>query len=198
MRYIVAVLLVVVLTVAPAVAGMNPECKFFVTFADTSSVTYQNLADGARVDPVMYTAFDAHFGILDYGCFTTISFMIENTPGMSSPVAYDNLLPGNLAIGAYETGVTLASTIQLDSSVQGPFYFFATGHYFYLNVPGEIKIVDHPEFPRWVVSCNDEVDYYCVWQNGGVAMDAVVVEAECYGDVPVESSSWGAIKSLYR
>ena len=194
-----AVLLVVVLAVAPAMAGENLNSKMFVTFADTSLVAdYQGLEDGRRVDPAAYTAFDAYFGLLDYYCFTGICFKVENTPGMSSPAAYDPLLPGGLSIGGFETGVTVVSSLSLDSATYGPFYIVAVGHYFYLDSPGEIVIGDHPDFTRWVVDCNDEHDEYCLWQNGGVGMDPTPVEEDCFGDVPVEASSWGVIKSLYR
>ncbi len=195
MRYMVAVLLVVILGVVPAMAGENLNSKMFVTFADTSTVaTYQEIEDGRRIDPVAYTAFDAYFGLLDYYCFTGISFKVENTPGMSSPAAYEPLLPGGLAIGGFETGVTVVSS---ECVVAEP-VVVAVGHYFYLNLPGDIMIVDHPDFPRWVVDCNDQVDFYCLWQNGGVGMDPTPGDAECFGDVPVEASTWGVIKSLYR
>jgi hypothetical protein len=65
-------------------------------------------------------------------------------------------------------------------------------------VPGDILILDHPDFPRWVVDCNDQVDSYCVFINGGVCKDPVDGEEGCDGVVPVEASSWGGIKALYR
>jgi hypothetical protein len=196
MRHIVAVLLVVVLAVGVSAAGQNPDCKVFVTFADTSAMNYAALTN--RLDPAAYTAFDAYFGILDYYCFTAVSFKVGVTAGMSSPGAYDNLMPSGLYIGGFEEGTTAVSSEALYSATEGPFYLFAVGHYFYLDSPGEIKILDHPDFPRWVVDGEDHTNYYCVWRNGGVGMDAAVVEEECFGDVPVEASSWGVIKSLYR
>jgi hypothetical protein len=58
-------------------------------------------------------------------------------------------------------------------------------------------ILDHPDYPRWVIDCQDpgQVFYYCVRSHGGVWKDAVV------GDCPtvaVEDVSWGSIKSMYR
>ncbi len=181
MRTLLAFLLVVAIAV-PAFAGDNPAIQMYVDFEDGGYVH--------RADPAMYTAFDAFFMVDTFVGFTTISFMVGNTPGMSTLVAYDNLLPGNLAIGAYETGITLAST---ECMTVAPLAV-AVGHYFYLNVPGDIQILDHPEFPRWVVDCNDQVDYYCVLINGGVHQDPI--EGDCGS--PVENSSWGGIKALYR
>ena len=191
MKYVMAVLLVVVLAVSVSTADQNSNCKVFVTFA-SSPTDYAGMTN--RADPASYTAFDAYFGILDYQCFTAVSFMVGVTPGMSSPGSYEALLPGGMSIGAFEAGTTVGST---ECVVAGP-VAVGVGHYFYLNVPGDIMILDHPDFPRWVVDCNDAVDSYCVFMNGGVCKDAELGEVGCDGISAVEASSWGGIKALYR
>ncbi len=75
------------------------------------------------------------------------------------------------------------------------FVCLCSGSMFYLGVPGTVNIIDHPDYPRWVVDCNDEVDFYCLLNNGGVLMDAPET-GECIS--PVEESTWGGIKALYR
>ena len=186
MRTLLAFLLVVAIAV-PAFAGDNPSVRLYVDF-DPGMYIH-------RVDPAMYTAFDAYFMLDCFTGITGVSFMVSNTPGMSSPAAYEPLLPGGLAIGGFETGVTVVSS---ECVVVEP-VAVAVGHYFYLNLPGDIMIVDHPDFPRWVVDCNDQVDPYCVFMHGGVAKDAIVGDPGCDGVInPVENSSWGGIKALYR
>mgnify|MGYP001823059629 CR=1 FL=1 len=133
-----------------------------------------------------------HFMELGGNGWTTISFRLNNVlaeyPGVVATQAFTNLLPGNLAIGDPfdATGVTIASTeCLLDSQP------IAIGYASYLYLGGSytISILDHGDYPRWVVDCQDpgQVFYY----------DAVG-EGYVNGGSPVEDVSWGAIKSMYR
>ena len=149
------------------------------------------------VYPATYSAVDAYVmfsnpGFLFDG-FTTVSFALSVTPGMSSPPAFTPLLPGGLAIGAWDTGITIASTECMTTfPVQiGRLSFVYTG------VPGDVAIIDHPDYPRWIVDCDEpgEVFEYCVYWNGGVGKPGVV--GDC-GVSPVENVTWGAVKSMYR
>ena len=69
---------------------------------------------------------------------------------------------------------------------------------FYLGGSCSIEILDHDEYPRWVVDCDDpwEIDEYCVYMNGSIG-GAELPPGDCEF-TPVEDASWGAIKSLYR
>jgi hypothetical protein len=69
---------------------------------------------------------------------------------------------------------------------------------FYLGGDCSLEIVDHLEYPRWVVDCSDpgEVDYYCVYMNGSIG-EAVAPAGDCPG-TPVEPATWGSIKAMYR
>ncbi len=199
MKYFVTALVVVVMVAGASVAGLNPDCKVFVTF-DGDAEDYLDCENGARVDPTAFTAGTVYFGMLDYASWTTISIKMEIDDGVSSPASYTSLLPGGLSIGSWESGdgITLSSTRPITPGVDGPFMFFASASVFYLGAAGEVKIIDHVGYPRWVVDSESEVDYYCVWTNGGVLMDPTPVEPGCFGDTPVEEQTWGAIKALYR
>jgi len=178
-------LLVIALVLAvavPAFAGDNPAVRLYVDF-DPGNYVH-------RADPAMYTAFDAYFMLDTFVGIAAVSFKVGVTPGMSSPGSYEALLPGGMSIGAFEVGTTVGSTECVTTAPVA----VGVGHYFYLNVPGDIEILDHPDFPRWVVDCNDGVDSYCVFINGGVCKDPL--PGDC--GVPVEASSWGGIKALYR
>jgi len=199
MKYFVATLAIVAMLAGSSLAGLNPDCKVFVTFEGTAT-DYAGVQAGARTDPAAYTAVIAYFGMCDYASWTTISLLCSIDAGVSAPAAYTSLLPDQLAIGSFDAspGVTLSSTRAITPGVDGPFMFFAQVDLFALGGAGEVKILDHGDYPRWVVDSNDELDYYCVWQNGGVLMDPTPVEVSCYGDVPVEEQTWGSIKALYR
>jgi hypothetical protein len=125
--------------------------------------------------------------------FTTISFALSITPGMSSPPAFINLLPGGLAIGVWDVGITMAST-QCEVDFPVPIGYLS---FLYLGTPGDIAIIDHPDYPRWIVDCQEpgQVFEYCVYWNGGVGKEGV--QGDC-GVNPVEDTTWGGIKSLYR
>ena len=204
MRYVLIAIAVAAFCV-PAFAqdGGNNTAKVFVTF---TTPTPDNGSVVNRVDPTQYTAFSAYFGITDLGDgMKSISFRASVTPGVSSTPAFVNLLPGDLAIGNWETGVTLASTECMNTdSHPGREYIdpviFARLDLFYLGGVGDVTILDDPEYPRWVVDCTDPPDYnfFCIWTHGGVGKDAEPGDAECEANTPVESQTWGAIKALYR
>jgi hypothetical protein len=72
---------------------------------------------------------------------------------------------------------------------------------FYLGTPGDIMFLYHPEWPGWAVDCAEptpEYDVYCVWMHGGVGKPALEGDEGCYPVVPVEDTTWGAIKAIYR
>jgi len=69
---------------------------------------------------------------------------------------------------------------------------------FYLGGECSLEILDHVEYPRWVVDCSDpgEIDQYCVYMNGSIG-GAVAAAGDCPG-TPVETVTWGSIKAMYR
>ena len=182
----------IVLAVASlAFAGGNPDVKCYVSFDQTGA--------GAPVhqhEMVQYVGFNAYicFTDLDMG-LTTVSFMLNNPqveyPGLFASQSFTNLL--DIIVGDPFTGMSLASTTcrSEDVVVVGYLNLFPTA-------VGDacVNILDDPDFPRSVVDCtqpNGLVDMYFVTANGGLG------GAECPGDiVPVEDSSWGSIKALYR
>ena len=69
---------------------------------------------------------------------------------------------------------------------------------FYLGGACHLEILDHGDYPRWVLDCGDpgEVDEYCVYKNAAIG-GAEVPPGDCES-TPVHAGSWGAIKSMYR
>jgi len=180
-----------------AMAGNNPQAWAYISF-DAAGDFEQN-----AVTPAPYTTVDAYFCIgCSTGGMTTVSFMLNNAmvecPGVMATQNFVNLMPGNLAIGdAYTApGITIASTecMLMDPIIVG------YGTYFYLGGDCTIEILDHVDYPRWVVDCQDpgQVDYYCLAGNGSVGAAVAPAGEDCPCDSPVEDATWGGIKALYR
>ena len=188
------VIAVVAAFVLPATAGYNPDCQVCIDFSGTAN----SWADvQSRVDPVLYETFDAYICIYGINAFSGICFMGYVTPGMSTPGAFTNLLPGDASIGNWDTGIVMVSN---DCHTERFLYVAKLG-FVYLGTPGDVMILDHPDWPRWVMDCHEpfaEVDFYCVWMHGGVGKDALEGDEECFPVVPVEDVTWGSVKALYR
>ncbi len=209
MKYVlIAVAVMVLLVPASALAAGNPEAKLFITF---TTPTPDNASVVNTVYPAAYTAVTAYLGATDLGMgMQGISFMITDVgvdcPGVFAPdPGFTNLLPGDLAIGNYLTGITLASTdcMNVDGDAGREYIdpvIFASISLFYLGGECDVMILDHPEYPRWILDCDDPagVDFYCIWTHGGVNKAALPGDAECDASTPVEAQTWGAIKALYR
>ena len=184
MRTILALLMVAALCV-PAFAGGNPNVKAYVSFDQTGAGGLVH-----QYDMTQYVGFNAYFCFsdLDMG-LTVVSFMINNPqvecPGLFASQAFTNLL--DIIVGDPFTGMSLAST----TCRPGPVEVVGYLNLFPIAV-GDcvVLILDDPDFPRSVVDCtlpNGEVDFYTVLSQGYIG------EAS-----PVEDSSWGSIKALYR
>lgn len=196
MRVVMAVL---TLALVVSVAAGNPS-----VYWPTVGVTFDPTGDWMpRIDPPAYTAGEFYVAVVCPGGDTahnvvTISFALQVDPGVSAPVSYTSLLPGGLAIGDWQTGISLSSTEPVyDAPV-----LVCSGSLFFLGAPGEIRILDHPDYPRWITNSESNVFYYCVETNGGVLMDPVYPGEDCGGwcnnHNAVENANWGAIKALYR
>jgi hypothetical protein len=191
MRTTLVIVMVAVWAISAA-AGDNPDCQMCVDFSGTAT----SWADvQSRIDPALYEPFSAYFCIYGVNAFQGICFTGYVTPGMSGAVAFTSLLPGQLFIGPWDEGITMAST----ECHTERFLYLARLDLIYLGEPGDVMILDHPQWPRWALDCDPaEVDYYCVWMHGGVGKDALEGDEECFPVVPVEDATWGSVKALYR
>ena len=177
--------------VLPATAGSNPDCQVCIDFSGTAT-SWSNVQ--SRIAPDLYEPFDAYICIYGINAFSGISFTGYVTPGMSSNTWFTNLLPGSISIGAWDVGISMAST----ECHTERFVYLAKLDLIYTGTPGDVMILDHPDYPRWVVDCHEpypELDFYCVEAHGTIGA-GVCPESEC--DEPVEDATWGSIKALYR
>ncbi len=196
MKTLLAILVIAAVAVT-ATAGNNPQVYAYISF-DPAGDEAQN-----AVMPAVYTTVDAYLclGCVEGG-MTVISFGLNNVmadcPGVMGTQAFVNLLPGGLMIGDPFDGVgaTIAATecMTMDPVIVG------YGTYFYLGGACCIEIVDHAQYPRGVVDCQDPgvADFYCLAGHGSVGGAECPQGEVCPCGNPVEDATWGGIKALYR
>jgi hypothetical protein len=186
----IAIVSVLVVVVGAGMALANPIIAENI-YIDFDPPNYEH-----RIDPVPYTPFDAYIMVetfFDGPGFTAISFGLSLTPGMSSSTVFEILLPGYVVVGQYETGITITSTDCITADMQP--MPIAVLHCLYTGLPGDIEVTYHPDYPGWIVLCDDSLQVFCVLSHGGVGK--APLGGDCGGN-PVEDVSWGAIKALYR
>ena len=206
MKYLITALALIALC-APAFAqdGDNTTVKAFLHVTQaagpgvpTDNATVANEMPGAAATQTV----DIYFGLTDLTTgFTVISFrltdVVAGCPGVMATQSFVNLMPGNLAIGDPfdATGVTIAST----ECLLAPFQIVGYATCFYLGGACQMEILDHADYPRWVVDCNEpgRMNPYCVWKNAGVGTTAPAGDPGCDANVPVEDATWTSIKALY-
>jgi hypothetical protein len=193
-KFAITVVLLIVILPASAAANPSPLEDFYISF-DPDGGRMHEITPPAFTTVSAYVVADLSETAWGYG-FTTASFRLsdprEDFPGAFPTAAFVNLLPGNLAIGAWNEGITVASTECI------PSWPVVIGRLdcFYLGGPASICILDHPDFPHWVVDCQDpgQVWLYEETVSGRISGGNGI----CDQAAPVEDVSWGAIKSMYR
>ena len=180
-----------------ASGGGNPDVRTYFDFDPPNYVHELSPAPYTTVD--MYLCLDQLDSGMNAICFRTTNLVTE-FPGVFGTQAFMSLLPGDIPIGGWHPwepmGAFVAST-ECNGSADEPLVvgYITT---FYLGGEGWVEILDHPEYPRWVIDCGEpgEFDQYCVYRNVSVG-GAEAPPGDC--DVtPTELTGWGVIKSLYR
>jgi hypothetical protein len=185
--------------------------SILVLSVGASASVYEIHIDFDPPNRLFYTAAEPYVPLDAYVCLsglvdglTTVSFRLtdleQEYPGLFAPPAFANLLPGGMGIGDWRTGITLASTECMTD------YMVCAARLTVIPLASEpfcINILDHPDYPKWVVDCAEpfgEVHYYCVRYQGHVNGSGCV-PADCPDSPPpspVESATWGAVKALFR
>jgi hypothetical protein len=187
MRTFLAVIMLAAIAL-PAFAGDNPNVVGYIDFDPPNRV------HSIMPAPGIIRAYVC-FGDLDMG-LTGAAFMLTDVivecPGVFLFANFTNLLPGNLAIGDYRTGLSLAST----ECMPGPDVCVGYLEMYYSVGACCVELLDHPDpgSARWVTDCNDpaQVDLYTLIAHGSIG------GAICEEVSPVEDATWGSIKALYR
>lgn len=199
MKTLIIALVVLVMAV-PAFAGQNPNLGIYLDL-DTGTPEGENYvcpAPNATFD--VYVCFD---GFGDNGGMLGAALMFDRTFG-GFKLTQTNLLAG-LSFGDVEVdGWALTNGADCAYPDANGVLVAGVCQYLYLGAPGTITIVDHPVDANTAADCNNDLDYWCVHSveshgvsgNLGVCIDAP--DGNCEPLSPVEESSWGTIKALYR
>ncbi len=195
----------ILLLCGSAIAGGNADCGVFVDFNGAVTDWY-SLRPGSwdnAIYPQAGDTIDVYLGM--FQCrgggedppelyLQNVSFSVDLDPASFTLLDWENLLPNPFTLGAPETGAIFVTWGCLTEAI----VYFARLSLEYSGQPGDVIIADHPSWPRWVVDCDTELDYYCIGTHGGVGKAPVPGEWGCFSSTPVESTTWGSIKALYR
>ena len=160
------------------------------------------------ITPAPYTTVDAYVvaEFLEQGWpdgFSAVSFRLSNPliecPGVMATAVFTSILPYSITQGPWDEGITITTGECLTDYP----IVLARLSCFYLGRACDIKILNHPDYPHWVVDCGDpgEVFYYCIPSHGGIAKlpdDWPDVYCPYEPTGAVNDISWSVIKSMYR
>ncbi len=193
MKYLVLTGWLAVLAV-PVFAGGNPDVRIYIDLDPPNYVS--------EYAPSPYEQFDAYVCIdqLDEGMMSVSLRMHDPMvacPGVFASASWTHLLPSSdppLGPPWIGNGIFAVSDYCLgdDPLVVGVI------HLQYIGGSCCLELLDHGICPRWVVDCSNEreLDHYCVLAHASIG-GAPCPDGDC-SQVPVEGSSWGTIKGLYR
>jgi hypothetical protein len=182
----------VLLLACSAYGGGNPDIRVYFDFDPPNYVH--------EVYPALYTDVQAYLCLdnVDEGV-TTVSFRMDSPdeacPGvLLAPNWVDYFPSGMIPVDPWPNGIIVVSEECLTSDP----LLVGCVTVFYLGGACCLEILDHVEYPRWVRDCSEptDVDSYCVLAHGSIG-GPVCPEGDC-SSVPVETETWGRIKSLYR
>jgi hypothetical protein len=209
MKRLLIALLVVAFAV-PAMAGLNPQVAIFLTSSSTAAPTGVNHkatpAPGAIQN--VYVAFDHvaggmlgaqwKFQTVGGPTFDSVTnlfagvggLIIGNDPSVAPGIA---MTTGPVAMPNANGAVVLGKVVYTTPEELS-------------RVGGSIKIVAYAAGDGGVVAdANNNIDPWCVHSvayngmSGNWGWDSELIpDGDCHAISPVQSSTWGSIKALYR
>lgn len=191
MRRLLMVLMIAAFAI-PAFADQNPFIRLYVDFEPPVGVHRVDDPVGPFTAYLVLDCFGGDGGI------RAVSLLIERTFGGYN-VGSANLLGGQALGGPEDPAGWALTAFDCVMPDQNGMVLAASVDYLYTGPAGYIKILGHPVDGKMTVDCDFLVDMYCVYMNGGVNADPPEGDPDCdCPPSPVEDSSWGTIKALYR
>jgi hypothetical protein len=193
------IVLAIVAFAATAFAGTNPDIRIYLDAMPNQLVH--------EIHPDASTQFDVYVCLDCFGegggTRGTAFLLVRTFQGFK--LSQTSLL-GGLDFGDAETdpGWTLAAGADCVYPDADGVVCVGVINYLYLGVPGTLTLVPHglvePGTGREVLDCDFLSDYYCIYANLGVSLPPEPGDPDCLCEPanPVEDSSWGGIKALYR
>lgn len=187
--------LAIALLLLPAVCLANPVPMQDCLYLDVggSNCSCPGASQPFTVSVTMRDLNQAEAGIMGF------AFRLDRTFG-GFKLSQTNLL-GGLDFGDVETdGWVLSSGADCAEPVGGVIYVGEI-EYLYLGTPGTLTPVGHPVDGTAFVDCDNELRYWNLpeWDSlpGGI-LGVCDIPPEGCATVPVETTTWGAVKALYR
>ena len=193
MKHLLICLLIGSLAV-PALADQNPDIRIYLD-ADPNNKVHEIHPNASETFDV-YVCLDC-FG--EGGGTRGTAFLFERSFN-GFKLGQTSLL-GGLDFGDVEAdGWTLAAGADCIYPVDDIVCVGFVNYLFLGPDPGFIMLLPHPGTGREVLDCDFLSDFYCIYANLGVSMPPPEGEPDCDCEPPnpVEDSTWGGIKSLYR
>lgn len=198
MRQLLTALAIVALA-ATAFAGQNPDIRIYLD-ADPNNQIHE-------IHPNASESFDVYVCLDCFGAgggTRGTAFLLVRTFG-GFKLAQTSLL-GGLDFGDAEVdpGWTLAAGADCVYPDADGVVCIGVVQYLYTGVAGTLTLLPHglvePGTGREALDCDFASDFYCIFANLGVSMppEPGDPDCDCLPPVPVEDSSWGGIKALYR
>ena len=199
MKTLIIALAMLVMAV-PAFAGENPNLGIYLDLDTATPMGDNEVCPNPNETMDVYVCFDR---LGDGGGLLGAAFMFDRTFG-GFKLVQSNLL-GGLDFGDVEAdGWALTSGASAAYPDANGVIVAAMCQYLYLGTPGTITIMPHPVDGNSAADSMNELDFWCVHSidgdgaagNLGVCMPAP--DGDCGPISPVEESTWGGIKALYR
>jgi len=206
MKTALCVLVAVVFLVPVAWAGQNPGCGIFLDFDASAEDWWDAEASATTISPDSTEVFTVYVGLAS-GQPQGESFSNLRVMGVAFDIDVQSegllfmdvagVLPGWLIIGDPWSGMVAGGPC-----AEAPVVYVAQLTFLYLGAPATIVLTEHPEYGRTVWDCSDPYnpgeDEWCIIGHAGVWQEPPSGESGCYPSTPVEPSSWGRLKALYR
>jgi hypothetical protein len=201
--------LMVLALAVPVFAGQNPHIRAFYTFDPAGYV---------HSDPNAVTNTVVN-GYLCFDCFDEFEDPIPPGVGLTGVSLVLDFLCGGFVAGAADVTIfhpsaqtviggpdntTSGWVIAAPECVEpGPdgIICVALVPWYYTGPPGDILILPNPVDGPATVDCNNDLDFFCVLSHGAIGQEVGTPgdeNCDCEPPSPVEDSTWGAIKGLYR
>ena len=183
---------------ATAFAGANPDIRIYLDADPPNHVHEIHPAPSEQFN--VYVCFDC-FGDDPVSSGTRgFAFLLNRTFG-GFKLAQTQICAGGLDFGDAEIdGWTIAAGANCVYPDVDGVVCCAWITYLYTGPEGTLDLAPHPGTGAEVLDCDYLSDYYCVHANLGVSMppNPGDPDCDCPDNNPVEDSTWGGIKSLYR
>jgi len=197
MKTVMLLSALVVLLTAPAMAGENPDIQIYLE-ADPPNFIHE-------VHPEPSATFDVYVCLTCFGPdggTRGTAFLLTRTFGGFKLSQTSTM--GGLDFGDAETdpGWTLAAGADCVYPDAADVVVVGVLQYLYTGPAGTLDILPHglvePGTGREVLDCNFDSDFYCIRAHLGVSAPPNAGEGcECPSN-PVNETTWGRLKAMYR